>query len=104
MLELNPGRELQLTRVGGAIDTWSVRNRSILFDIAAGKAKVDVIERVEGVHTELEIHALFDRKVLLHGYIRVEEMRSEDAVPPYIPDLIETRCSKHLPQGLLVII
>ena len=63
-----------------------------------------MIERVEGVHTELEVDALFDREVLLHGNIRIEEMRSEDAVPPYIPDLIETRGSKHRTQGLLVII
>src|SRR5258708_18598240 len=31
-------------------------------------------------------------------------MRSEDAVPPYIPDLIEARGSKHRTQGLLVVI
>ena len=54
MLELHAGRELQLARVGGAIDTGSLSDRSTLFYIAAGEAKVDVIECVECVHSELE--------------------------------------------------
>src|SRR5258708_37077732 len=104
MLELHADRELQLARVGGDIDTGSLSYRSILLDVAARQAKVDVIERVKGVHSELEYDALFDWEVLLHGDICVEEMRSEDAVPANVPDLIQTRRSKHRTQGLLVII
>ncbi len=95
---------MQLTWVGGSIGEGPIRNRSILLNIAARKAKVYVVERVECVHTELEVDALFDREVLLHGYIRVEEMRPEDAVTARSSYLIKGCRRKPRPQRLSIVV
>ena len=77
-----------------AIWERSVADGSILFDIAAGCAEVDVVEDIERIHSELNRRHLVDREVLRHCQIRVEEMRSKDTVPANVSDLVQTRRCK----------
>ena len=64
-LELSTQGELQLTGMRRTIREWSVADRSILVDVAAGSTVVDVIEDIERIHTELNRCNLSYGKVLL---------------------------------------
>ena len=75
-LKLNPDRELQLARVGCAINTGSLSDRSILFDVAAGEAKVDVIERVEGVHIKPQSDPLGNAELFVERNVGLEVLRT----------------------------
>ena len=46
-------RELQLTRVGGAVRARSLSDAATGLDVAVRIAVVYVVEGVEGIHTEL---------------------------------------------------
>ena len=77
--------------MGRAIREGSTADCSILVDIAAGCTEVDVIEDIERVHAELNQRSLVDGKVLLEREVRIEHMRTKDAVSAYVSDLIQTR-------------
>src|SRR5579859_4737190 len=75
-LELEPGRELQLTGVGRAAREGSRGDRATLIDVAVGGCPVDVVEGVEAVGAQLEGDSFPDEEILLNGEIRIEEVRA----------------------------
>src|SRR5260370_29454887 len=89
-LELHTERELQLARMRRAIREWSVADRTILIKVAARRAPVDFVEDIVEICAELHSRNLMDQEVLLDCHVRVELMRTEDAVPSHISNLIQT--------------
>jgi hypothetical protein len=71
-LELHASGELHLTWVSCIARPRSARNVSGTLDVAARKAKVDVVERVERIGSELECDPLFDRKVLHEKFFKAD--------------------------------
>src|ERR1700704_3713986 len=88
-LELHTERELQLARMRRTIWEWSVADRAILIDVAAGCTVVDMVEDIERIHTELDRRNLVDGEVLLDRQVRIEKVRTKDAVPAYVTDLVQ---------------
>jgi hypothetical protein len=78
--ELEASGKLQLTRYCRTVDARAAGNGTGGLEVSAWVTEVDVVERVEGVHAELEDQALPDGKVFLQGQVRVGEVRTEDTV------------------------
>ena len=84
-----------MTRISlRVIRVWAAADRTILIEVAARCAVVDVVEHVEEICFELYGRNFTDGEVLLHRQVRIEKMRTEDAVPSYISDLVQTRLCK----------
>lgn len=100
MSELRTQRELQLTWMRRTIWEWPVANRSVLVDVAAGAAEVDMVDDIERIHTELDRCHLADGEVLLNRQVHIEQVRSKDAVPSDVSDLIQAGHGEGGAQGL----
>src|SRR5215469_9517402 len=88
-LEAHHQRKLQRARIGRAVLERSAGNRSILFDVAAGCTKVYVVEHIEEICPELYGRDFLDREVLLDRQVRIENVRTKDAVSTNGPDLVK---------------
>lgn len=74
-----------------AIRERSIADRSIRFKVAARRTPVNLVEDVEEICTELDGRLFTDRKALLDCQIRIEKVRTINAVPPNGSNLIQTR-------------
>src|SRR5581483_7290771 len=57
-------------------------------------SRTDVVEDIEGIHTELGCDVLVDRCVLRHGKVGIEERWAKVIVTSNIAELIEERSGK----------
>src|SRR5260370_3341028 len=89
-LELHLQRQLQRTRIRGAVHAGAVADRSVN---AAGRAEIDVIHDIVGVHAELNRSSLTDWAALHHRQVHIEEVRPVEAISSQSSGLVQSgRC------------
>src|SRR5260370_33964236 len=94
--ELHLQRQLQRTRIRGAVHAGAVADRSVN---AAGRAEIDVIHDIVGVHAELYRSSLTDWEALHQRQVHIEEVRPVEAMSSQSSGLLQSRLCEDCRQG-----